>query len=148
MDYAVRVIAFEDLTLRELYDILKLRNEVFIVEQNCPYNDLDDKDLQAHHVLLVVGGKLAAYCRLLPEGVSYAEMSIGRVLTAPAFRSQNWGRMLMEKAIEACYITYKKGPIRIGAQYYLKAFYESFGFVTVSEIYDEDGIDHILMLLP
>jgi ElaA protein len=147
MNYTYRVVAFKDLKVEELYDILKLRNEVFIVEQNCPYNDLDDKDLKAWHLMLEVDGKLAAYCRLLPEGVSYAEMSIGRVLSAPTFRGQNWGRTLMHCAIEACYKQLKKGPIRIGAQYYLKAFYESFGFVVVSDIYDEDGIDHILMLL-
>lgn len=138
---------FYELTLDELYALLQLRMEVFIVEQNCVYQDCDDKDQESHHLMAWCNGKLAAVTRLLPPGVSYAEPSIGRVITSPAFRGMKLGRELMTRSIESCYELFGKQPIRIGAQQYLKTFYESFGFRQVGEPYDEDGIQHIKMLL-
>ena len=91
--------------------------------------------------------KLVAYTRLVPPGYIYAEASIGRVVTSPAVRRSGAGRELMQQSIDRCYQLFGKGPIRIGAQFYLKNFYESFGFQQVSDIYLEDGIEHIYMLL-
>lgn len=138
---------FAGLTPNELYAVLQLRMEVFVVEQQCIYQDCDDKDQPAHHLMAWQEGKLAACTRLLPAGISYAEPSIGRVITSPAFRGISLGRELMTRSIEACYELFGKQPIRIGAQQYLEKFYESFGFRRVSEPYDEDGIQHIKMLL-
>jgi len=138
--------AFAELSSIQLYDILKLRNEVFIVEQNCPYQDIDGKDLKALHLMGSEAGQLAAYCRLLPAGVSYPEASIGRVISSPRYRAKGLGQALMHHAIEAMEAQFGKAPIHIGAQYYLKRFYESFGFIQTSDIYLEDGIEHIEML--
>lgn len=137
---------FDELTITELYHILQLRCEVFIVEQNCPYLDPDGKDFKSHHVLGYTNGKLAAYARLVKPGVSYAEVSIGRVITSPAFRKLNYGRQLMEQSIRYISDLYGNIPVRIGAQAYLKKFYESFGFVDLNEPYMEDGIPHLIML--
>jgi ElaA protein len=144
---------FDELTVHELYAILQLRNEVFAVEQNCVYRDMDDKDQQSWHLMgwskeESPGKKqLAAYTRILPPGLSYPEASIGRVVTAAFARGQGAGRSLMERSIEELYNLFGKVPVRIGAQYYLLGFYNSLGFVQSSAIYDEDGIDHIEMLL-
>lgn len=140
---------FSELTVTELYLILQLRNEVFIVEQNCPYQDLDNKDLYCHHLMYWHGDKLAAYTRLVPPGISYDEyMSIGRVVSSPALRRSGAGKELMGKSIDACYELFGKATIRIGAQLYLKKFYEGFGFIQTGEIYLEDGIEHIEMTKP
>ncbi len=138
--------SFSELTTEELYKILQLRNEVFVVEQNCPYQDCDGKDLKAIHLSAWQGEKVVAYTRLLPIGVSYPDAaSIGRVVTSPAFRKQSLGKILMKKSIENACLFYGSVPITIGAQLYLKAFYESFGFVQAGEPYLEDGIPHITM---
>lgn len=137
---------FESLTPHELYEIIRLRNEVFVVEQNCVFQDADNRDQQCLHLMGVSGNQLHAYARLVPPGVSYAEPSIGRVVTSPTARRSGAGKELMRKAIEQCYTLFKKKPIKIGAQLYLKAFYEGFGFIQIGEIYDEDGIDHIYMI--
>ena len=137
---------FDTLSPHELYSILRLRNEVFVVEQHCVFQDADDRDQQCFHLLGFSGNYLIAYARLVPPGISYTEPSIGRVVTAPAARSSGAGKQLMSKAIEQCYVLFKKQSIKIGAQLYLKAFYESFGFIQIGEIYDEDGIDHIHMI--
>ncbi len=143
---------FDELTSRELYAILQLRSEVFVVEQNCVYQDMDGKDLKAWHLMGYEpdkhGEKLLAHTRLLPKGISYAEASIGRVVSSPAVRGQGIGRELMLKSIESIYTLYGKGPIRIGAQLYLKSFYASLGFIPEGEIYLEDNIPHIIMYLP
>ncbi len=139
---------FEDLTLKELYTLLRLRNEVFIVEQNCPYQDADNKDDTAFHLMGWCGKELAAYCRIIPAGISYAEASIGRVLTSPHFRAKGFGRELMRTAIEQVYTLFGQCPIRIGAQLYLKKFYASLGFKETGDVYLEDGIEHIEMLKP
>ncbi len=143
---------FDEITSRELYAILQLRSEVFVVEQNCVYQDMDGKDLKAWHLMGYDpekhGEKLLAHTRLLPKGISYAEASIGRVVSSPSVRGQGIGRELMEKSIASIYTLYGKGPIRIGAQLYLKSFYASLGFIPEGEIYLEDNIPHIIMYLP
>src|SRR5665647_100103 len=121
--------AFNELTNEELYKILQLRNEVFIIEQNCPYQDCDNKDLQSYHLTAWKNDALVAYSRIIPPGVSYpAAASIGRVLTSPAARRQNLGKQLMTKSLEHLYRLFGNVPVIIGAQLYLKTFYESFSF--------------------
>ena len=136
---------FDSLTLQELYAILRLRTEVFVVEQNCVFQDMDNKDQQCYHLMGWKDGQLIAYTRLVPPGVSYKEPSIGRVVTSPVARGNGTGKLLMEKSIEEIIQLYGKTPIKIGAQLYLKKFYESLGFSQTSNKYDEDGIDHIEM---
>jgi ElaA protein len=139
---------FEALTPLELYELLRLRSEVFVVEQNCIFLDHDNKDQHCHHLLLYTDQNfLAAYARLVPPGVSYAsEMSIGRIVTSPQVRGTGVGKQLMKIAIEACRVLFGEGPIKIGAQLYAEKFYEAFGFVQSGKVYDEDGIDHIEMI--
>ena len=138
---------FNALTPHELYEIIRLRNEVFVVEQNCVFQDADNKDQECFHLMGWVNGALAAYTRLAPPGYIYAEASIGRVVTSPAFRKKGIGYELMKKSIEECKKIFGSGAIKIGAQFYLKDFYASFGFKQISDIYLEDGIEHIYMLL-
>jgi len=139
---------FAELTPDELYAILRLRSEVFVVEQNCVFLDMDNKDQKSHHLMGWQDGELLGYTRLLRSGISYVESSIGRVVTSPAARRRGAGRDLLNKSIATLYTLYGKQPIRIGAQCYLTKFYESFGFVPKGEIYLEDGIQHVEMLLP
>jgi len=137
---------FDDLSPKELYNILQLRNEVFIVEQNCPYQDLDNKDLYAFHLMGMKGEKLLAYARLLAPGISYSESSIGRVVSSPSLRKTGMGKKLMAESIKEIRNLFQTDTIRIGAQLYLQNFYESFGFVKDGGIYLEDNIPHIIML--
>lgn len=137
---------FEDLSPDELYAILRLRSEVFVVEQNCVFLDMDNKDQQCYHLLGWQEDLLAAYTRLVPPGISYEQPSIGRVVTSPAARGGGIGKLLMKKSIDEIIKLFGKNPIKIGAQLYLKRFYESLGFVQTGDIYDEDGIDHIKMI--
>jgi len=147
MEFKHIVKAFNDLSAGELYTILKLRNEVFIVEQNCVYLDTDNKDLKCYHLMLLNNdNELIAYARLVPPGLSFDEMSIGRVVTSPKARGTGAGRQLMNIAIENCTDIFGEGSIKIGAQAYLSKFYTSLGFNEVGEIYDEDGIPHIDMI--
>ena len=139
---------FNELTLNELYQALRLRSEVFVIEQKCIYLDVDNKDPKCHHLFLFEGDDLAAYTRLVPAGVSFAEISIGRVVVSAAFRGQGLARKLMDESIVQAYRVFGKQPIRIGAQYYLKDFYTSLGFEQQTDIYLEDDIGHIEMLLP
>ena len=137
---------FSELSNEELYKILQLRNEVFVVEQNCAYQDCDGKDLKAYHLGGWHNDTLVAYSRLLPKGVSYPDAaSIGRVVTSPLYRRQNSGRQLMVNSIENIYRLFGEVPIMIGAQLYLKKFYESFSFIQTGALYLEDGIEHITM---
>jgi ElaA protein len=140
--------SFAQLTSDELYALLRLRNEVFIVEQNCPFPDLDGKDQLCHHLLGFDNGNLLAYTRLVPPGVSYEYPSIGRVATAWGARRFGKGRELMQRSIREVAQLYGPAPIQIGAQLYLRAFYESFGFLLAGEGYLEDGIEHIPMIRP
>ena len=137
---------FEELNPYELYMILRLRNEVFVVEQNCVFQDADDKDQNSYHLMGFHGDKLVAYTRLVPAGEIYEQPSIGRVVTSPSARGNGLGRDLMLKSIEMMYELYGKQDIKIGAQLYLKKLYESLGFEQVSDVYLEDGIDHIYMV--
>lgn len=147
---------FDDLTVHELYEIIALRLEVFCVEQNCPYQDVDGKDLRGWHLMIretslpsVTGeGALVAYTRLLPKGVSYdTYASIGRVVSSPSVRGTGVGKMLIEKSIEEANKLFFGDPIKIGAQSYLLRFYESFGFESIGEEYLEDDIPHTAMIL-
>jgi ElaA protein len=139
--------AFGELTPEELYKILRLRSEVFVVEQNCVFLDMDNKDFFCDHLMGWEGEELLGYSRIVPAGISYAESSIGRIVSSPAARGRGVGRDLLQQGIETLYRIHGKKDIRIGAQYYLLKFYESFGFVQTGEIYLEDGIEHIEMLL-
>ena len=137
---------FDALTPHQLYAVLQLRNEVFVVEQQCVFQDADNNDQGSYHLMGFNGDTLVAYTRLLPPGLTYDQASIGRVVTAPAVRRYGVGKKLMQESIDAVYHLFGKGPIKIGAQLYLKAFYESFGFIKVGAPYLEDGIEHIYML--
>jgi ElaA protein len=138
---------FDQLTPKELYAILQLRNAVFVVEQNCVFQDADDKDQSSWHLMGWNDDQLAAYTRLVPAGISYGESSIGRVVICPKMRKSGLGKDLMEKSIAMIYSLWNIQPIRISAQLYLKKFYESFGFQQCSEIYLEDNIEHLSMIL-
>ena len=140
---------FDALTTQELYAIMALRQEVFVVEQNCPYLDADGKDQQSWHLLgYNQQGELLAYTRLLPKGLSYpGYTSIGRVVTAPSARGTGAGKLLMKKSIEMTRFLFGNLPIKIGAQSYLLHFYEGFGFQSTGEQYLEDGIPHTKMVL-
>jgi ElaA protein len=138
--------SFQELNINELYELLRLRSEVFVLEQNCAFLDQDNKDQQCYHVLLYADGKLAAYSRLVPAGLSYQEISIGRVITSAKFRGTGLGRKIMELAIKGCDEIFGAVDIRIGAQTYALAFYEGLGFVSDGEVYDEDGIEHVEMI--
>jgi ElaA protein len=138
---------FDGLTLAELYALLQLRSEVFVVEQTCPFQDIDGLDQAAHHLLGYTDtGELAAYARLFNAGISYPQVSIGRVVTSPRYRRFGLGRQLLSHSLEQCAALFGPQAIKIGAQLYLQAFYESFGFVQQGEGYLEDGIPHIYMV--
>jgi len=139
---------FESLSIQELYAIMQVRNDVFVYEQHCYYQDLDDKDQACIHVLgWNEQQKLVAYCRILPPGLTYPTHSIGRVLVISAYRKQQLGRALMQKTLDYILSTYGKVPLTIEAQLYLQAFYESLGFVRTSDVFDDAGIDHVEMKL-
>mgnify|MGYP003672423719 CR=1 FL=1 len=146
MNLTHTVKAFQELTVDELYNLLKLRSEVFVVEQNCVFLDQDDKDQKCLHLLLYADEQLVGYSRLVPAGLSYAEISIGRVITSLSARGKGLGKVLMELSISYCQKLLGAGLIRIGAQTYALKFYESLGFESDGEVYDEDGIEHIEML--
>jgi len=140
---------FDHLTPNELYSVLQLRNQVFVVEQNCVFQDADDKDQGSHHLMGWNGGMLVAYSRIVPLGIVYDSFpSIGRVVTSPKMRKTGIGKVLMHQSIEELQKLFGKSSIKLGAQLYLKKFYESFGFVQSSDVYIEDGIPHIEMIRP
>lgn len=137
---------FSELTPYELYALLQLRNEVFVVEQNCVFQDADDKDQDSYHLLGYMDKDLVAYTRLMPANIIYKEPSIGRVVTSPSVRGSGAGKELMQQSINIAYDLFGIVPIKIGAQLYLKTFYQSFGFTQIGDGYIEDGIPHICML--
>ena len=137
---------FELLTPYQLYSILQLRNEVFVVEQNCVFQDADDKDQNSYHLMGFDNDRLVAYTRLVPPGEIYPEASVGRVVTSPKVRKSGAGRELMKQSIDEVYNLFGIRPIKIGAQLYLKKFYESLGFQQIGEVYLEEGIEHIYMI--
>jgi ElaA protein len=138
---------FGELTPEELYKILRLRSEVFVVEQNCVFLDMDNKDFFCDHLMGWDGESLLGYSRIVPAGISYEESSIGRIVSSPAARGRGVGRELLVQSIQMLYDLHGRRDIRIGAQIYLLNFYTSFGFVQTGEIYLEDGIEHVEMLL-
>ncbi|MBB71276.1 MAG: GNAT family N-acetyltransferase [Legionellales bacterium] len=138
---------YNELSLDELYGCLQIRSEVFVVGQTCVYQDMDDRDQQAWHLFGMIDDKIIAYARLLPPGIAYPDaISMGRVLTHPDFRGQGLGKSLTAKALEFLAETFPKAHLKISAQAYLQKFYEGFGFVAQGDLYDEDGIPHILMV--
>lgn len=137
---------FENLSALEVYNMLSLRNEVFIVEQECPYQDCDFKDLNSYHLFLKDDDKIIAYLRILERGISYDEVSIGRVIVKEAYRKGGISRDMMTKAIKFITEELNENTIKIQAQAYLINFYKSLGFKEVSEIYLEDNIPHIDMI--
>jgi ElaA protein len=143
-------LAFSDIPVADLYQVLYQRQQVFVLEQKCLYPDIDGYDQGAHHLMAwhTVDGKreLAAYLRCIAPGVKYTEMSLGRVLTAPSARGTGIGRKLLEQGIARAEALHPGHRFRIGAQQYLEKFYASFGFNTVTAPYDEDGIMHIDMV--
>jgi ElaA protein len=148
MGYQEIIKPFNVLSVNQLYAILRLRSEIFVVEQNCVFLDADGKDQDCHHLMLFNDdSQLVAYARLVPAGLSYQEISIGRIITSSLVRGKGVGRILTAAAIKACNQIYGDVPIRIGAQVYAIQFYERFGFKADGEIYDEDGIDHVEMVL-
>ncbi|MGQ7336699.1 GNAT family N-acetyltransferase [Streptococcus suis] len=138
--------SFDQLSLQELYTILTLRVDVFVVEQACPYPEVDGKDPNCLHLLGMDNGELVAYLRILPAGLSYDEVSIGRVVIKSSHRGKGLGRPMMEQAIHFITNEWKESQIKIGAQAHLEKFYSSLGFEAVSEVYLEDDIPHLDML--
>ena len=147
---ATRIAAFNQLSVDDLYEILKLRSNVFVVEQNCAYPDLDEKDRhpQAMHVALKdKDEQLMAYARVLPPNLSYPQPSIGRIVVDSNYRNKGLARKIVQAAIELIQQHWPEQDIQIGAQEYLLSFYQSMGFENNSEMYLEDGIPHRDMLL-
>lgn len=142
-----KILLFSELSTQQLYAILQLRSEVFVVEQDCVYQDIDGHDDAAYHVLFYDDASLVAYSRILPPGAYFDELSIGRVIVKETHRSQKLGHELMKVSITFSLYTFPKSIIKISAQQYLIKFYESHGFVISGEGYLEDGIPHIAMKL-
>jgi ElaA protein len=140
-----KIKQFNELSLHELYSVLELRSEVFVVEQNCVYQDIDGKDQKAIHLLGEIDGILVAYARLFKPNDYFEQASIGRVIVKPSHRELKLGHDLMYQAITAIREKFKVDSITISAQLYLKKFYQSHGFVQTSEMYLEDDIPHIEM---
>lgn len=136
---------FDELSVNELYDILKLRVDVFVVEQNCPYPEIDDKDQNAYHVWLKDGEGITAYLRVIDKGVSFEDAYIGRVISAR--RRKGYGTALLKEGIRIAKEKFGADKITIEAQVYARKFYENVGFHKVSEEFLEDGIPHIIMTL-
>lgn len=141
-----KTVPFEDLSLIELHDMLRLRVDIFVVEQNCPYPEIDGHDPVCFHCL---GhdpmGRLVATARIAPAGVIYEEVSIGRVVVSESHRGLDLGRKLMEASMAFCRERLAARSIKIAAQLYLEKFYQRLGFDTISAVYPWDGIDHIDM---
>lgn len=144
---------FDDLSNNQLYEILKLRSDIFVVEQNCVYPDLDDKDTHpaTRHLTIsdvsIEPSIIVAYARCLAPGISYQGSSIGRVAVRNSYRGKGLAQKIMNEAIHYCSQEWPSHSIQIGAQLYLQAFYENLGFAAFSDAYDEDGIMHIDMQL-
>ncbi len=136
---------FDELTINELYEILKLRNDIFIVEQKCLYQDVDDRDKNSYHLMIKKKDEIIAYLRILEKDVSFEEISFGRVMVKENYRGKGISRQLIQDAIDFIQNYLKEYEIRIEAQYYPINFYSSFGFVTIGDKFLSDGIEHIEM---
>lgn len=137
---------FDELTTNELYEILRARAEVFVVEQTCVYQDCDLKDQKSWHLFSEENGEIVTYMRIIEKGVSYQEISMGRLLTRENYRKDGLSRKTLEKALDFVVHTLGETKVRVSGQLYLKKFYESMGFRTTSEVYLEDEIEHVQML--
>ena len=146
MEIQFKISDFKQLSLDELYQILQLRSEVFVLEQNCVYQDIDGKDQKALHVIGECKGKIVAYARIFKAGAYFDNASIGRVIVDANYRDKKWGHDLIRESILGIQSYFGESQITISAQLYLKKFYGSHGFVAVGETYLEDGIPHIEML--
>lgn len=142
-----KLYRFDDLTAAELYGMLKLRVDVFVVEQNCPYPELDGLDQKSVHLAYRENNRILAYARLVPAELKYGVPSIGRVIVSPEARGRGLARELMRKSIDFIFTEWQSAEIRLQGQLYLKDFYQSFGFDPISDVYDEDGIPHLDMKL-
>jgi ElaA protein len=140
----LEVKAWDQLSSKEINDIFSLRSEVFIVEQECIYQDVDGKDEKADHVLLIINNQLVGYTRVFNENIYFKEASFGRAVVKKNYRGEGYGHLLVEKSLEHLK-TNKQSPIKISAQSHLKEFYSSHGFVAKGEEYMEDGIPHTAM---
>ena len=145
MNLEWKIKRFNELSTAELYNLLQLRSEVFVVEQNCVYQDIDGKDQKALHLIGEFNSKIVAYARLFKAGDYFENASIGRVVVGTDYRDKKWGHELMQHAITGIEEYFNSTKITISAQLYLQKFYESHGFVTTSETYLEDDIPHIEM---
>lgn len=141
-----KIKKFDELNAEEIYQILKIRNQVFIVEQQCPYLDCDGRDMKSYHLFLENNYEIAAYLRIIEKGVSYNEISIGRVLVNSKYRGKGLARDMMKEAIGYINNQLNETSIRIEAQAYLTDFYKSLGFKQTSKVFLEDNIPHIEML--
>lgn len=145
MNLQWKIKRFEALSAQELYELLQLRSEVFVVEQNCVYQDIDGKDQKALHLIGEDNGTIVAYARLFKPHDYFDEASIGRVVVKESYRDKKIGHVLMREAIQVIKSHFDQRKITISAQLYLKRFYESHGFIQISETYLEDDIPHIRM---
>ena len=146
MDIEWRFKSFEGLTKTELHEMMILRQQVFVVEQDCPYQDADEKDKDSHHLIGYINGVLVAYLRLVKPGISYVEMSFGRIVTAKSHRGTGLGVALMKEGIKQSITLYGTSKNRISAQSHLLPFYQRFGFESTGKEYLEDDIPHTEML--
>lgn len=142
----IKVKTFQELTTQELYDLLQLRSEVFVVEQDCVYQDIDGKDQNALHVLGYKNTKVVAYTRIFRPGDYFEYASIGRVVVSEHEREHKYGYDIMKASINAIKLYYNQTNIKISAQTYLKRFYNNLEFFEVGEEYLEDGIPHVAMI--
>ena len=145
MELEVRIKTFEELSLEELYELLQLRSEVFVVEQNCIYQDIDGKDKRAYHALGIHKDEVVAYARIFSGGDYFENPAIGRVVVSNSLRKSGFGKVVVEHCIKYVDEVLKAPIIELSAQTYLKRFYKELGFITVGEEYMEDGIPHIKM---
>lgn len=143
----LQIKSFDKLTTTELYEILRLRSEVFVVEQDCVYQDIDYKDEKSIHLFYSKGKKIVGYTRLFKPGDYFKEASIGRVVIQENFRKDGLGHLLIQESIKSITELFKTSAITISAQLYLKKFYEKHGFIQQGVTYLEDGIPHIKMML-
>jgi ElaA protein len=139
--------SFNDLTNQEMHDIYRLRIDIFVVEQDCPYSEIDGKDPSCLHLFAAENQELAAYARIVPPGLSFEEASIGRIIVNEKFRKHKLGTELVAKAIEAAQDQWPEAGVQISAQAHLQKFYGTHGFVLNSEEYLEDNIPHVQMIL-
>jgi ElaA protein len=146
MTYRWQMTEFAELNTAELYAALQLRLEVFVVEQDCRYQDLDNLDQSAVHMLCWQDSELLAYQRCLPPGAHFVESAIGRIVVSPQARGHKLGRELVRRAIDHNLQRWPENNIRINAQAHLQAFYADLGFISTGDVFDEDGIAHIHML--